>query len=128
MSYINLFINSINPNIYIFRYGKNLYFKTKKRKDPTLITIDSLDELKEIITFPVKIQFEAVSRAQMGRIVKTLLENDVKVIRKTFSKKTKQNYKILCHDVFLTKEKYLKYNFDYVEKNIIIPKQKIKRI
>ena len=104
MSYVDLFISSIKPNIFIFRYGKNLYFKTKKIKEPILITIDSINVLKEIITFPVKIQFETVSRAQMGRIVKALLEDDVKVIRKTFYKKTKPNYKVLCHDVFLAKK------------------------
>jgi len=126
MNYVDLFIKSINPNIYIFRYGKKLYFKTKKLKQPILITNDSINLLKEKINFPVKIQFQAVSRAQMGRIVKEFLEPEVKVTKKTFYKTIRLNDKVLCHDVFLAKKKYLKC-FESIEKNIIKPKQKVKR-
>ena len=64
---------------FIYLDIENFYFKKKRNENSIQIISKSIKILKSVITFPVKIKFNWVSRAQMEKIISSIKRDDIEV-------------------------------------------------
>jgi len=126
MKYVDIKFDDYKVDLVIFRVGKSILFKMKGMVVPLEINNNTIKLLKENITFPIKMQCIGLSRAQIGKVVGHLKNNEINVFfKKIESKKNNNSELLLCYDVLFINEKDIKYqNSDQILK--LKQKQKIK--
>ena len=124
MKYVDIKFDNYKVELIIFRVGKSILFKMKGIVVPLEINIDTIKFLKENITFPIKMQCIGLSRAQIGKVVGNLKNNEINVFfRKNEPKKNNNSELLLCYEVLFINEKDIK---NQISDNISKVKQKIK--
>lgn len=79
--------NSENISVVFFRHGKSYYFKYNDEACEE-IKLYTLNKLREHLNIPFKVKFIGMSKAQVGRVIGTLLDNTMDVsIKKINSEK-----------------------------------------
>ena len=77
---------------------------------PLEINNNTIKLLKENITFPIKMQCRGLSRAQIGKVVGDLKNNEAKVFfKKNKISNNNSSESLLCYDVLFINEKDIKY-------------------
>ena len=110
MKYVDIKFDDYKVDLIIFRVGKSILFKLKGMVVPLEINNDTIKFLKENITFPIKMQCIGLSRAQIGKVVGDLKNNEINVFfKKIESKKNNNNESLLCYDVLFINNKDIKY-------------------
>lgn len=124
MKYIDIKFDDYKVDLFLFRIGKSVLFKLKGMVVQLEINNDTIKFLKENITFPIKMQCVGLSRAQIGKIVGYLKNNEINVFfRKIEPKKNNNGELLLSYEILFINKRDIKYqNVD----NILKVKQKIK--
>lgn len=126
MKYVDIKFDDYKVDLVVFRVGKSILFKMKGMVVPLEINNDTIKLIKENITFPFKMQCIGLSRAQIGKVVGHLKNNEINVFFKKIEfKKNNNGELLLCYDVLFVNKKYIKYqNSNDILK--VKQKQKIK--
>ena len=110
MKYIDIKFDDYKVDLFLFRIGKSVLFKLKGMVVPLEINNDTIKLLKENITFPIKMQCIGLSRAQIGKVVGDLKNNEINVFfRKIEPKKNNNGELLLCYEVLFINEKDIIY-------------------
>lgn len=118
---ININFKSYEPSIYIFRYGKYIYYQTKDINIPVQLNNETIEVMKDKVILPLKINFSGLSRAQIGKIIGYIKQDDVNIFAKEYYKPINKKYNLLCYDVLFVYKKDIKF-----KKLANLPKVKIK--
>lgn len=79
--------NNENISVVFFRQGKSYYFKYNDEACEEIKSY-TLNKLREHLNIPFKVKFIGMSKAQVGRVIRTLLDNTTDVsIKKINSEK-----------------------------------------
>jgi len=126
MKYVDIKFDDYKVDLVVFRVGKSILFKMKGMVVPLEINNDTIKLIKENITFPFKMQCIGLSRAQIGKVVGHLKNNEINVFFKKIEfKKNNNGELLLCYDVLFVNKKDIKYqNSNDILK--VKQKQKIK--
>ena len=110
MKYVDIKFDNYKVDLIIFRLGKSILFKMKGMIEPLEINNNTIKLLKENITFPIKMQCRGLSRAQIGKVVGDLKNNEAKVFfKKNKISNNNSSESLLCYDVLFINEKDIKY-------------------
>ena len=118
--------------VLFYRDGKSYYFYDCNKEESSQVSAITMNRLKERLTLPFDVEFSGLSRAQMGRIVNSLLQDmmNVEIIKiispksnvlKFEAKFTKKEFKVSVFEVSGTSLLYSRSNnnnpFKYIEIN-----------
>lgn len=96
----NLDVN--NDSVLFYRYGKEYYFKYNG--NVFSVSRVTIDKLKQKLSLPFKVTFSGLSRSQIGRIIKDLLQESMNV---ELIKIMKPESNILLHEARFMKKKQI---------------------
>lgn len=110
MKYVDIKFDDYKVDLVVFRVGKSILFKIKGMVVPLEINNHTIKLLKENIIFPIKMQCRGLSRAQIGKVVGHLKNNEINVFfRKIESNKNPNNEYLLCYEILFVNKKEIKY-------------------
>ncbi len=92
------------PKVNFFKLGQDICYKYEDKIQKA--DLFSLNELKNKLNLPYKVSFEGISRANIGRILKDLIDEDINVF--CYRVKNPKNDLIKFYAIFTEKVKIKK--------------------